>query len=164
MLSVVAGCEVTYVAMHWRAHSATMQQHASYDGPGGVVGAVREELAERVEAMRTAGIDRERIVLDPGLGFAKNADHNWTLVRGIEALADLGLPVLVGASRKSFLGRLLAGPDGEPRGVDGREHATTALHVLLAQQGVWGLRTHDVEAAHDALLVLQRWNATRETT
>jgi dihydropteroate synthase len=164
MLPVVAGCDVTYVAMHWRAHSATMQEHASYDGPGGVLGAVRGELAERVEAMRTAGIDRERIVLDPGLGFAKNAEHNWTLVRGIQALADLGFPVLVGASRKSFLGRLLAGPDGAPRGVDGREHATTALHVLLAQQGVWGLRTHDVEAAHDALLVLRRWNATRETT
>jgi dihydropteroate synthase len=163
MYAAVAGCDAAYVAMHWRAHSSTMQQHATYDGPGGVVAAVRDELAERVEAMLAAGIAPTRIVLDPGLGFAKTGEHNWQLLRGLGPIAALGHPLLVGASRKSFLGSLLAGPDGKPRGVDGREHATTALHVLLAQRGVWGLRTHDVRAAHDALLALARWNATEPT-
>jgi dihydropteroate synthase len=160
MYAVVAGRDAVFVAMHWRAHSATMQQHASYDGPGGVVAAVRDELAERVDAMVAAGIAPTRIVLDPGLGFAKTGEHNWQLLRGLGPIAALGYPLLVGASRKSFLGTLLAGSDGTPRGVDGREHATTALHVLLAQEGVWGLRTHDVRAAHDALLALARWNDT----
>jgi dihydropteroate synthase len=113
--------------------------------------------------MLAAGIDAGRIVLDPGLGFAKTAEHNWSLLRGLAPLAALGFPVLVGASRKSFLGSLLAGPDGVARGVEDREHASSALHVLLAQQGVWGLRTHDVRAAHDALRALARWNETEST-
>ncbi len=162
MLKVVADSEVAYVAMHWRAHSATMQQHAAYDEPGGVVTAVRDELAERVDAMLAAGIDRGRILLDPGLGFAKTAEHNWSLLRGLSPLAALGFPLLVGASRKAFLGSLLADPEGRPRPVGEREHATTALTVLLAQQGVWGLRVHDVRAAHDALLALARWDQTEE--
>jgi len=162
MLAVVADSRVAYVAMHWRAHSATMQQHAAYDGPGGVVAAVRAELSERVDAMLAAGIDRDRIVLDPGLGFAKNAEHNWSLLRGLSPLASLGFPLLVGASRKAFLGSLLADAEGRPRPVGEREHATTALTVLLAQQGVWGLRVHDVRAAHDALLALGCWDDTEE--
>jgi dihydropteroate synthase len=163
MHETVAASGAAYVAMHWRAHSDTMQQHATYDGPGGVVAAVCDELAERVEAMLAAGIPRECIVLDPGLGFAKTAEHNWALLRGLAPLAALGYPVLVGASRKSFLGSLLAGPDGVARGVEDREHASSALHVLLAQEGVWGLRTHDVRAAHDALRALARWNLTPPT-
>jgi dihydropteroate synthase len=163
MLSAMAGCGVAYVAMHWRAHSDAMQKHASYDAPGGVVAAVRDELAGRVEAMLSAGIQPDRIVLDPGIGFAKTAEHNWTLLRGLAPISALGYPVLVGASRKSFLGSLLAGPDGVARGVEDREHASSALHVLLAQERVWGLRTHDVRAAHDALRTLARWNATEVT-
>jgi dihydropteroate synthase len=163
MAAAVASTDAAYVAMHWRAHSDTMQQHASYDGPGGVVAAVRDELAERVDAILAAGVPRDRIVVDPGLGFAKTADHNWALLRGLAPIAELGFPVLVGASRKSFLGSLLAGPDGVARGVEEREHASSALHVLLAQHGVWGLRTHDVRAAHDALRALARWNQTPVT-
>jgi len=163
MHAVVASSEAAYVAMHWRAHSATMQQHATYDGPGGVVASVRDELAERLDAMLAAGIDRDRIVLDPGIGFAKTAEHNWTLLRGLGPITALGFPVLVGASRKAFLGSLLAGPDGVARRVEDREHASSALHVLLAQEGVWGLRTHDVRAAHDALRALARWNETEPT-
>ncbi len=159
MLPAVAGTDATYVAMHWRAHSATMHEHARYDGPGGVVAAVRAELAERVAAAQAAGLPPERIVLDPGLGFAKSGEHNWALMRGLHALAGLGHPLLVGASRKSFLGSLLADADGTPREVSEREHATTALTVLLAQQGAWGLRVHDVRAARDALLTLSRWEA-----
>ena len=154
MLEVVAASQATYVAMHWRAHSDHMQDFAAYDGPGGVVGAVRDELSERVRAMLAAGIERERIVLDPGLGFAKRGDHNWELLRGLDDLRELGFPVLVGASRKQFLGALLAGPDGTPRGVDEREYAGSALTLLLAQRGVWGLRVHDVRASHDTLRVL----------
>jgi dihydropteroate synthase len=114
--------------------------------------------------MLAAGIGPERIVLDPGIGFAKNKEHNWVLLRGLGPITDLGFPVLVGASRKSFLGSLLAGPDGVARGVEDREHASSALHVLLAQEGVWGLRTHDVRAAHDALRALARWNRTPSMT
>ncbi|MGC4112796.1 MAG: dihydropteroate synthase [Nocardioides sp.] len=157
ILDVVAASGATYVCMHWRGHSDHMQELASYDGPGGVVEAVRTELSQRVDAATAAGIDREQIVLDPGLGFAKTARHNWTLLRGLPVLQELGLPLLVGASRKSFLGRLLAGPDGEPRPADDREHASTALTVLVAQLGVWGLRVHDVRAARDALRTLERW-------
>ena len=94
--------------MHWRGHSDRMQDFAAYDGPGGVVAAVRDELCERVDAARAAGIPDERIVLDPGLGFAKKAEHNWALLAGLPVLQSLGFRVLVGASRKSFLGTLLA--------------------------------------------------------
>jgi len=154
VLRVVAGTGVRYVAMHWRAHSDRMTDFATYDGPGGVVAAVRDELAERAEAIAAAGVARDRVVLDPGLGFAKGASHNWELLRHLDRIAALGYPLLVGASRKSFLGRLLAGPDGSERRVDEREHATTALTVVLAQAGVWGLRVHDVRSCRDALAVL----------
>jgi hypothetical protein len=118
ILDVVAGSAATYVAMHWRAHSDRMQDLAVYDEPGGVVAAVRRELAERVDAIRAAGVPDDRIVLDPGLGFAKRGEHNWTLLRGFAELVSLGFPLLVGASRKSFLGGLLADPGGPPRPVD----------------------------------------------
>jgi dihydropteroate synthase len=156
MLPAVAAAGCTYVAMHWRAHADAMQQLASYDDTGGVVATVRAELAQRVEAARAAGIADDRLVLDPGLGFAKTAEHNWALVAGIEELAGLGLPLLVGASRKSFLGSLLASSDGTPRPVDDRESASTALTLLLAQRGVWCVRVHDVRGSRDALRVLAR--------
>jgi len=156
ILDVVAESGAVYVAMHWRAHADHMRDFAVYDGPGGVVAAVCEELALRVEAILAAGVAPDRIVLDPGLGFAKRAEHNWELLRDLDPLQALGHPLLVGASRKSFLGRLLAGPGGAVRPVDEREHASTALTVHLAQRGVWGLRVHDVRAAHDALQVVAR--------
>jgi dihydropteroate synthase len=156
ILSVVADAGAPYVAMHWRAHSDHMGDFAVYDGPGGVVEAVRAELAARVDAMLAAGIAGDRIVLDPGLGFAKRAPHNWELLAGLDRIADLGHPVLVGASRKSFLGDLLAGPDGASRPVDQREAASTAVTVHLARAGVWGIRVHDVRASHDALRVVAR--------
>jgi dihydropteroate synthase len=156
ILDVVADAGAPYVAMHWRAHSDHMGDFAVYDGPGGVVEAVRAELAARVDAMLAAGIAADRIVLDPGLGFAKRARHNWELLAGLDRIADLGHPVLVGASRKSFLGGLLAGPDGAPRPVEQREAANTAVTVHLARAGVWGIRVHDVRASHDALRVVTR--------
>ena len=162
ILDVVAAGDTTYVCMHWRGHSDHMQQLAEYDGPGGVVAAVRDELAQRVDAARAAGIDDARIVLDPGLGFAKKAEHNWALLTGLGDLQTLGFPLLVGASRKSFLGSLLAGSDGSPRAVGERESATTALTVLLAQQGVWGLRVHDVRSSRDALRAYERWTEAQQ--
>src|SRR3954469_4637733 len=158
MYDVVAAAGGTYVAMHWRAHADHMRDFAVYDGPGGVVTAVRDELSARVDAMLAAGIDPARIVLDPGLGFAKRPEHNWQLLRDLGPVRSLGYPLLVGASRKSFLGTLLAS-GGSPRPVGEREHANTALTVLLAQQGVWGLRVHDVLSAKDALRVLERLTA-----
>jgi dihydropteroate synthase len=155
ILEVAAAAGTPYVAMHWRAHSDRMRDFAVYDGPGGVVAAVCAELSARVDAMLAAGIAADRIVLDPGLGFAKGAGHNWELLRHLDALLGLGYPVLVGASRKSFLGTLLADADGTPRDVEQREHASAALTVHLARQGVWGVRVHDVRATRDVLAVLE---------
>jgi len=163
ILEVVAATSTTYVAMHWRAHSDRMQDLADYDEPGGVVAAVCRELGERVTAMEAAGIAADRIVLDPGLGFAKLPRHNWALLRRLDELAGLGYPLLVGASRKSFLGTLLADPDGVPRPVDDREAGGLALTLLLAQRGVWGLRVHDVRGSRDVLRVLERMDAEEMT-
>ncbi len=162
ILRVVADAGATYVAMHWRAHADHMTDFATYDNPGGVVAAVRDELAERVAAALAAGIAPERLVLDPGLGFAKHGDHNWQLLADLGPVKALGYPLLIGASRKSFLGTLLADADGNPRPVDGREDATTALSVVLAGEGVWGLRVHDVRSTRDALRVLHALDTARE--
>jgi dihydropteroate synthase len=162
ILRVVAGTGATYVAMHWRAHAARMTDFATYDEAGGVVRAVHDELAERVEAALAAGISPDRLVLDPGLGFAKRGEHNWQLLADLAPIKALGYPLLVGASRKSFLGTLLVDAAGTPRPVDGREAATTALSVVLAQEGVWGLRVHDVRSTRDALRVLEALDQARE--
>jgi len=154
ILEVVAASDAVYVAMHWRAHSTTMQQFTEY--AEGVVETVRAELAERVAAARAAGIATDRLVLDPGLGFAKTAEQNWELLRGLDRIADLGRPVLVGASRKAFLGALLADAEGRPRPVGERESAHAAVTVHLAQAGVWCTRVHDVRATRDALAVVER--------
>ncbi len=150
ILEVVADSDATYVAMHWRAHSDRMTDFAHY--PDGVVATVCLELRARRDACESAGISRQRLVLDPGLGFAKKAHHNWELLRGLDALEALGCPLLVGASRKSFLGSLLA-QHGEPRPVGEREFAHAALVALLARSGVSYLRVHDVRATFDALAV-----------
>ncbi|MCW2757791.1 MAG: dihydropteroate synthase [Nocardioidaceae bacterium] len=154
ILSVVAAAGAPYVAMHWRAHSDVMLQHASYDD---VVGEVVAELRQRVDAALAAGIAEDRIAVDPGLGFAKTAEHNWQLLRHLDALDDLGLPVLVGSSRKSFLGSLLADSSGAPRPVDDREDANTALTTLAALAGVWAVRVHEARKSIDAIRVVSRW-------
>ena len=147
-----AGCP--WILMHWRGHSRHMSELARYTD---VVAEVRAELAERVAAAVEAGVDPGRLIIDPGIGFAKNAEHNWALSAHLDELVALGHPVLFGASRKSYLGRLLAGPDGTPRPVDGREAATLATSVLAVAAGAWGVRVHDVRATVDALAV---WRAT----
>ena len=160
ILEVVAATGATYVAMHWRAHADRMRDFADYS-PDGVVVSVRRELAERLAAAEAAGIPRERIVLDPGLGFAKEPHHNWELLAHLDVLRDLGCPLLVGASRKSFLGALLAA-DGVTRPVDDREHAHAALVAVLAGRSVDVLRVHDVRATRDALAVAAAMGVRRE--
>jgi len=147
MAAVVRDAGCPWILMHWRGHSERMQSLAQYTD---VVKDVRVELLARVDAAVAAGIDERRLVIDPGLGFAKTAAHNWSLLAGLDSFVELGLPVLVAASRKSFLGSLLAGPDGAPRPVDDREHATTALTAYCALRGVWGVRVHEVRPSVDA--------------
>lgn len=159
MLPLVASTAATYVAMHWRAHADRMSAHTDYSAHGGVVPGVVAELAQRVEAALAAGVAADRLVLDPGLGFAKTAEQSWELLRGLAELDSLGHRLLVGASRKSFLGRLLADAAGEPRAVDGREAAHLAVVLHCARAGVWGVRVHDVSSSCDAL---SAWEALEE--
>ncbi|MCW2496666.1 dihydropteroate synthase [Jatrophihabitans sp.] len=157
MVRVVREAGCPWILMHWRGHSDTMQQLARYDD---VVTDVRDELCRRVDAAVAAGVDPARLVIDPGLGFAKTAAHNWALLANLDVLLGLGLPVLLGASRKSFLGALLATEAGTPRDVDRREHATTAITTFAALRGVWGVRVHDVLPSVDAaraVAAIQRW-------
>jgi dihydropteroate synthase len=118
-------------------------------------------LRRSVDDVRAAGVADDQIVVDPGLGFAKNADHNWQLLARLSELSVLGRPVLVGASRKTFLGQLLAAGDA-PRVVSGRDDATTALTALAATAGVWGVRVHDVRGSADAVRVVAAVQAARE--
>ena len=150
MARVVASTGVGFVVMHWRGHSDRMRSLATYDD---VLGEVRAELVARVDAAVLAGVDPGRIVLDPGLGFAKTAAHNWALLRRLDVLLALGFPLLVGASRKRFLGQLLADDDGVPRPPDGREVAAAAITALVATAGAWGVRVHDVASSMDAVAV-----------
>ena len=153
MLATVAGLPAGYIAMHWRGHSTIMQELTQYDD---VVADVAAELAGRRDAALAAGIAPERLVLDPGLGFAKTSDHNWSLLARLDELQALGHPLLIGASRKRFLGELLA-EAGELRPAKQRDDATTAITALLAARGVWGVRTHNVTAQRDAIAVAARW-------
>ncbi|BAL93008.1 putative dihydropteroate synthase [Actinoplanes missouriensis 431] len=158
MASVAAAAGCPWILMHWRGHSRDMQKLAVYSD---VVTEVRDELRARADAAVAAGVDPNRIVLDPGLGFAKTAEHNWALSAHLDELIELGFPVLFAASRKTYLGRLLAGPDGTPRPVDGREAATLATSLLAVASGAWGVRVHEVRATVDALAV---WRATGAPT
>nr|WP_123029035.1 dihydropteroate synthase [Mycolicibacterium stellerae] len=155
MAGVVADAGVPWVLMHWRSVSAQRPHEVPpYDD---VVAEVRAELLGAADAAVKAGVDPANLIIDPGLGFAKTGEHNWALLRALPQFVDTGIPVLVGASRKRFLGALLADVDGEPRPPDGREIATAVLSAIAAQQGVWGVRVHDVRASVDALKVIEAW-------
>jgi dihydropteroate synthase len=155
MVPFVAASGVAFVVMHWRGHSLDMQSRAVY---ADVVTDVRRELGERLRDVIEKGVDPGQIVVDPGIGFAKNADgdHNWALLRHLDQLAELGRPVLIGASRKAFLGRLLA-VDGVPASPAARDHASSAITALVAAAGAWGVRVHDVAADVDAVRVAARF-------
>jgi dihydropteroate synthase len=157
MLPLVASVGVPYVCMHWRGHSADMQSRTSYRD---VVADVIAELGRQVESALSAGIMQNRLIVDPGFGFAKTGEHNWQLLQRMDELAALEVPVMAGVSRKTFLGTLLAGPDGSPRPAKGRDDATAALTTLLASRGIWGVRVHSVRASRDAIAVVDRMAAS----
>lgn len=153
---VVARTGVVYVAMHWRGHADVMDGLADYDD---VVTDVRRELAERVAELRAAGVADHQVVLDPGLGFAKPGSANWPLLARLPELVADGFPVLVGASRKRFLGHLLAAPDGTPAPPAERDAATAAVSALAAAAGAWCVRVHEARGTADAVRVAARWTA-----
>ncbi|MDO8121705.1 dihydropteroate synthase [Isoptericola sp. b490] len=157
MLPLVADAGVVYVAMHWRGHSDVMDGLAQYDD---VVADVCDELSARLDAAVAAGVDPGQVVLDPGLGFAKTGSDNWPLLARLDRLTALGRPVLVGASRKRFLGHLLAGPDG-PAPPEARDRATAAVSALAAAAGAWCVRVHEVAGSADAVRVAAAWTAAR---
>ncbi|BAK37859.1 dihydropteroate synthase [Microlunatus phosphovorus NM-1] len=153
MLATVARLEVPYVCMHWRGHSADMQSRAVY---ADLAAEVTAELSKQIEQVLAAGIRRDRLILDPGFGFAKTGEHNWELLNHLDDLDALGYPILYGLSRKTFLGTLLATPDGRPRPARERDDASLALTTLLAQRRVWAVRVHRVRSTCDAIAVVER--------
>jgi dihydropteroate synthase len=157
MVPFIAASGVPFVVMHWRGHSADMQARATYDD---VVVNVRSELGSRITAIVEAGVSADQLILDPGLGFAKSpdGDDNWALLRHLDTLIKLGRPVLIGASRKAFIGRLLS-VAGVPRPPAQRDHASSAVTALAAAAGAWAVRVHDVVADVDAVRVAARWSA-----
>jgi dihydropteroate synthase len=150
MLRLVAEAALPYICMHWRGHSEDMQSRAVY---ADVAAEVVAELTDQLGAAERAGIAPDRLIIDPGFGFAKTSEHNWQLLRRLSELEALGRPLLAGVSRKGFLGTLLAGPDGTPRPAKERDDATTALSFALASRPVWGVRVHAVRASRDAIAV-----------
>jgi dihydropteroate synthase len=156
MARVMADTGAPWVLMHWRGPSRDMYAEARYDD---VVADVRRELCRRVDAALAAGVGADRLVVDPGLGFAKQPEHDLALLAGLDRIAELGFPVLVGASRKRFLGTVLAAPDGSLREPAGRDDATVATTVLAA--GAWGVRVHDVAGSADAVRVVAAAAETR---
>lgn len=148
MAKVISGnSAIQYVVMHWRGHSKDMAKAAQYKN---VVSEVKEELDNRVIELTKSGILPEQIILDPGIGFAKTTEHNWELLKNIDRLQLLGFPILVGASRKRFLGDLLGA-----KSADDREFASIALTTYLAKAGAWGVRTHSVKPHRDAIAVVE---------
>lgn len=157
-LLVEAG--VPWVLMHWRSVSSAQPHQAPHYRD--VVAEVRAELLASVDSAVSAGVDPKNVIIDPGLGFAKTAHHNWALLRALPEFVATGVPVLVGASRKRFLGTLLAGADGTVRRPDGRETATAVVSALAGLHGAWGVRVHDVRASADALKVVEAWTGDRD--
>lgn len=161
MPATIAHAGVPYVVMHWRGHSDVMESLARYDD---VVGEVCAELAARMEALARAGVDERQVILDPGFGFAKQAEHNWHLLAGLDQLLGLGRPVLVGTSRKRFLADAVTGRAAGDRGAGAldRDHATAATSALAAAAGAWGVRVHDVAPSADAVRVAALLGRARE--
>jgi dihydropteroate synthase len=157
MPRLVAAAGVSYVVVHWRGHSHDMYSPAIY---ADVVREVRDELTRRVETVVAAGVDPGHIVVDPGLGFGKRPEHNWPLLANlgtIGMLAGRTFPVLVGASRKRFLGAVLAAKDGTPRSFADCDAATVATTALAAAAGAWCVRVHQVPPNADAVRIVAAW-------
>lgn len=145
---VVDHPEIQYIAMHWRAHSDQMQSKAIYKD---VVREVKDELQNRIDTLISAGADPDQLIIDPGIGFAKLSDHNWELLQNIDRLSLLGFPILIGASRKKFLGDLTS-----THNPDDREAASIAVTTLMAKAKIWGVRTHSVKPHKDAIAAVEK--------
>ncbi|CAM5516668.1 dihydropteroate synthase [Streptomyces xanthochromogenes] len=158
MIPAVAATGAPFVVMHWRGFSQDMNARAVYTD---VVAEVVAELRARTEAVIEGGIAPERLVIDPGLGFAKQADHDLALVAHLAELRALGRPVLVAASRKRFLGRVLAGHEGAPPPARERDAATAAVSAIAAHEGAWAVRVHEVRATADAVRVARAVEGAR---
>jgi dihydropteroate synthase len=158
MAPLLAEAGVPWVLMHWRSVSSEQPHQAPHYRD--VVAEVRAELLASVDAAVAAGVDPSKLIIDPGLGFAKTGQDNWALLQALPDLVSTGVPVLLGASRKRFLGTLLAGSDGSARPPDGRETATAVISALAALHGAWGVRVHDVRASVDALKVVAAWTGS----
>ncbi|WP_292980815.1 dihydropteroate synthase [Mycobacterium sp.] len=155
MADVLVEADAPWVLMHWRSVSAeSPHQVPPYRD---VVAEVRDELMAGVDTAVAAGVNPAKLIVDPGLGFAKSAQDNWALLHALPELVANGFPVLVGASRKRFLGSLLADSQGAVRPPDGRETATAVVSALAALHGAWGVRVHDVRASVDAVKVVEAW-------
>ncbi|MFE2261674.1 dihydropteroate synthase [Streptomyces griseosporeus] len=160
MIPAVADAGAPFVVMHWRGFLEGGNVAGVYDD---VVREVVDELHARVEAVLAGGIAPDRIVVDPGLGFSKNAEHDLSLLAHLDRLLGLGYPLLVAASRKRFLGRVLAGPDGAPPPARERDAATAAVSALAAHAGAWAVRVHEVRATADAVRVAHAVEEARAT-
>lgn len=145
--------QVQYIIMHWRAHSKNMQELANYQD---VVKEVKEELEARIESAIEAGVNPEQIIVDPGLGFSKLPEHNWELLKNLDRIGLLGYPILIGASRKRFLGELTGSTNPEDR-----EAASIAITAMVTKQNVWGVRTHSVKPHRDAIATVDRLSKSR---
>ncbi|MGW4230329.1 dihydropteroate synthase [Streptomyces sp. NPDC004980] len=150
MIPVVAAAGVPFVVMHWRGFSESMNSRAVYED---VVAEVVTELRDRMDAVIEGGVAPEQLVIDPGLGFAKDAAHDLSLVAHLPRLRELGRPLLVAASRKRFLGHVLAGEGAAPPPARERDAATAAISALSANAGAWAVRVHAVRATADAVRV-----------
>lgn len=155
MPALIAERNVPYVLLHRRGTAATMASLAHY---GEVVDEVIAEMMKVRDAFVAAGVDPALIILDPGLGFAKNEDHNWAILRAVERFTALGHRVLIGASRKRFLGTLLTSA-GKAAAPEERDSATVAVSALAAAAGAWGVRVHDVGPNLDAVKVSAAWTS-----
>ena len=149
MYRTVAETGASYIAMHWRGHSETMQEKAVYKN---VAREVRSEIKARIAELLVWGVDPAKIIVDPGIGFSKTSAQNWSVLGHLDDLVTLGAPVLVGVSRKKFIGELLFDEEAD------RDPATAVISVLAAQAGAWGVRVHDVASTKAALDVLGAWN------
>ncbi|MFJ4849382.1 MULTISPECIES: dihydropteroate synthase [unclassified Streptomyces] len=158
MIPVVAAAGSPFVVMHWRGQSIDMNNRAVY---ADVVGEVTGELRRSFDAAVSGGIAPERIVLDPGLGFAKDAEHDLALIAHMEDLRTLGRPLLIAASRKRFLGRVLAGEGGDPPPARQRDAATAAVTAIAASRGAWAVRVHEVHDSADAVRVARAIEGAR---
>ncbi len=152
MLETVAATGAKYVIGHWRGFSNEMDTLNSYQD---IANEVAEELGRRVAAAEAAGIPKERLVIDPGLGFAKDMKQNWKLVARLDALEKLELPILVGASRKRFIASAIEPEEPTRADNDRRDLATAVLTALLLQRKLWGVRVHNVLATADAIAIVQ---------